>query len=133
MISPIKLILAGLLVLVSACGESANQEKPLRLTGHAVQSSEASGETKPTLSSRFVAGLVANQRPANAPTIREFTPGNLRRKQMLTGISEPLPASLAFIDDQEAWYTPFNQPGIPGYYDLRNWHDNARDSNHASW
>ena len=29
---------------------------------------------------------------------------------------------LALLDRQGAWYTPFNLPGMPGYYDLRQWH-----------
>lgn len=131
MMSAIKLILASLLTVVAACGESANQEKSAKESLRAVKSPMATDAAMPNLTTRFVAGFAPNQRPADAPTVREFIPNNQQRKQLLTGISEPIPASLGFIDNQGAWYTPFNQPGMPGYYDLRNWHDKAHDPNHA--
>jgi hypothetical protein len=40
----------------------------------------------------------------------------------LHGVDKPVPASLAWLKDQGAWYTPFNHPGMPGPYDLRGWH-----------
>jgi len=40
----------------------------------------------------------------------------------LHGVDKPVPASLAWLKDQGAWYTPFNHPGMPGSYDLRGWH-----------
>jgi hypothetical protein len=42
--------------------------------------------------------------------------------QALTGISQPFPYSLRFLEDQGNWYTPFNRPGMPGRYDIRGWH-----------
>ncbi len=77
----------------------------------------------------FVAGLVPSQRPASAPVIREFIPGADWHEQSLTGVSKPIPASLGFLDLQGAWYTPFNSPGMTGYYDLRNWHRRTGESN----
>jgi hypothetical protein len=41
----------------------------------------------------------------------------------LTGIAAPVPPSMAFLDHQGAWHTPFTLPGMPGYYDLRQWHN----------
>ena len=73
----------------------------------------------------FVAGLAPYQRPEGAPVIKEFTPDPAWRARALTGVSAPVPASLRFLDDQGAWYTPFNHPGGPGYYDLRQWHGDA--------
>jgi hypothetical protein len=73
----------------------------------------------------FVAGLAPHQRPQGAPTIREFVQDSSWRTRALTGVVTPVPASLAFLDNQGAWYTPFNRPGMPGYYDLRQWHDGA--------
>jgi hypothetical protein len=73
----------------------------------------------------FVAGLAPHQRPKGAPTIREFASDPSWRAQALTGIAEPVPPSLGFLSNQGAWYTPFNRPGMPGYYDLRQWYGNA--------
>lgn len=70
---------------------------------------------------RFVAGSAPQRRPA-APVIKDFANGGEWRKTALAGISEPLPPSLKFLDSQGAWYTPFNRPGMPGYYDLRGLH-----------
>ena len=76
----------------------------------------------------FVAGLAPHQRPAGAPAISGFTPDAAWRARALTGVSAPVPASLRFLDDQGAWYTPFNHPGGPGYYDLRQWFSGAPQS-----
>lgn len=69
-----------------------------------------------------VAGLAPSQRPEGAPVIREVIrePGWYTRA--LTGISQPYPASLRFLEDQGNWYTPFNRPGMTGRYDIRGWH-----------
>lgn len=131
MMSPTKLILASILILVAACSESADQNKSVKEILHAVKSSISANEVEPSMTIGFVAGLVPNQRPENAPIIRELAANDQRRNRALTGISEPIPASLDFIEDQGAWYTPFNQPGMPSYYDLRNWHDKVRDPNQA--
>ena len=73
----------------------------------------------------FVAGLAPHQRPEGAPVIKDFTPDPAWRARALTGVSAPVPASLQFLDHQGAWYTPFNHPGWPGYYDLRQWFGGA--------
>jgi hypothetical protein len=70
----------------------------------------------------FVAGLAPHQRPQGAPSIRAFAPEANWRARALTGVTAPMPPSLNFLDQQGAWYTPFNRPGMPGYYDLRQWH-----------
>jgi hypothetical protein len=82
------------------------------------QAVEASGVS-------FVAGLAPYQRPEGAPVIRDVTHDAAWRARALTGISAPVPASLRFLDNQGAWYTPFNHPGPPGYYDLRQWYSGA--------
>ena len=69
-----------------------------------------------------VAGLVPYERPAGAPVIRKFERTEAWRAGALRGISTPVPASLSFLDNQEAWYTPFNRRGMPDYYDLRKLH-----------
>jgi hypothetical protein len=71
---------------------------------------------------RYVAGSAPHQRPAGAPVIKTFNASAEWRKAALTGVSEPLPPSLKFLDSQGAWYTPFDQRGMPGYYDLRGMH-----------
>lgn len=72
----------------------------------------------------FVAGLAPHQRPAGAPVVRKFIPDADWRRRALTGINEPLPVGLEILSRHGAWYTPFNQPGMPGPYDLRQWHQN---------
>lgn len=86
------------------------------------------GEPSQAATSRLVSGMAPHQRPSGAPAIREFVPSADWRARSLTGISEPAPVSLGFLGHQGAWYTPFNRPGMPGYYDLRNWHQGARKS-----
>jgi hypothetical protein len=69
-----------------------------------------------------VAGLAPYARPANAPVVRSVHRDEQWRAQALRGVSEPLPASLSFLDNQGAWYTPFNLPGMTGPYDIRGLH-----------
>jgi hypothetical protein len=124
-----KLVLASLFALAAACDEYSAQEKPPNGGGyHASESAKGSIDIP---SIHFVAGLLPNQRPAGAPVIREFAPDTHWRVQALAGVSEPIPP-LGFIDSQGAWYTPFNHPGMPGYYDLRNWHPGTRAQNPAA-
>ena len=69
-----------------------------------------------------IAGLTPSQRPADAPVITEFSKNGQWYAQALTGIEQPYPASLRFLEDQGAWFTPFIHPGMMGHYDLRGWH-----------
>lgn len=127
--NPIKLIFVSLFVLLSGCGESADVKKPSKDSKHAVEYSKFASRLSPSASVGFVAGLAPNQRPTGAPVVREFAPSADWRAQSLAGVSEPIPASIGnFIDSQGAWYTPFNQPGMPGYYDLRNWHHGSNNA-----
>jgi hypothetical protein len=73
-----------------------------------------------------VAGVRPWERPAGAPVITSFARSPAWFKRALTGISEPFPPSLRFLENQGAWYTPFNRPGMPGRYDIRGWHAAAR-------
>lgn len=70
----------------------------------------------------YVAGMAPHVRPVNAPVIREVKQTLEWRQKALQGIGEPVPASLKFLNDQGAWYTPFDRAGMPGYYDLRQMH-----------
>ena len=78
----------------------------------------------------FVAGSAPHRRPLDAPVIKAFNASAEWRKAALTGIGEPLPPSLKFLDHQGAWYTPFDQRGMPGYYDLRRMHTAPAKNKH---
>lgn len=71
-----------------------------------------------------VAGLRPDQRPEGAPTIRTFEQSRAWRQAATAGVTAPLPPSLKFLDNQGAWYTPFNRRGMPGPYDIRKLHRN---------
>lgn len=71
-----------------------------------------------------VAGLTPYERPAGAPVVRAFAQSPEWLRQATRGIAGALPSGLKFVADQGAWYTPFTEPGMPGYYDIRNLHDN---------
>lgn len=66
-----------------------------------------------------VAGLRPDQRPLAAPVIKDIKKEAAWYRQFLHGIEEPYPASLRFLEDQGAWYTPFNRPNVGGRYDIR--------------
>lgn len=70
----------------------------------------------------YIAGLTPNQRPANAPITKTVQKDDHWYKKALAGIEPPYPWNLRFLEDQGNWYTPFNHPGMTGYYDIRNWH-----------
>jgi hypothetical protein len=69
----------------------------------------------------LVAGLKPAQRPVGAPTVVRFDQSAAWRAAALRGIREPQ-TGLGFLKDQGAWYTPFNQPNLPGRYDIRGLH-----------
>ena len=69
-----------------------------------------------------IAGVTPYQRPAGAPVIQEVDKSGGWYSRALTGISQPYPNSLRFLEDQGNWYTPFNRPGMPGRYDIRGWY-----------
>ena len=82
-----------------------------------VQAQEAS-ETPDS----FVAGIIPNQRPANAPVKTQMVKDSAWYQHALIGVVPPYPASLQFLEDQGAWFNPFLHPGATGPYDIRNWH-----------
>ncbi len=69
-----------------------------------------------------IAGLAPYQRPEGAPVIQQFEHSPAWNERALRGVSQPVPASFKWLQDQGAWYTPFILPGMLGYYDLRQWH-----------
>lgn len=70
-----------------------------------------------------VAGTQPSQRPQGAPVIEWVKHEKRWYEEALTGINQPYPRSLWFLDSQGNWYTPFNHPGMPAPYDLRGWHE----------
>ncbi len=68
-----------------------------------------------------IAGTTPWQRPVGAPVIEWVQHDRAWFAKALTGISQPYPRSLYFLDNQGNWYTPFNRPGMPAY-DLRGWY-----------
>ncbi|MCU7829222.1 MAG: hypothetical protein KZQ85_09165 [Candidatus Thiodiazotropha sp. (ex Myrtea sp. 'scaly one' KF741663)] len=69
-----------------------------------------------------VAGKEPSQRPSDAPVIEWVNHNKAWYQSALTGVQQPYPRSLYFLDNQGNWYTPFIHPGMKGRYDLRNWH-----------
>ena len=69
-----------------------------------------------------IAGLTPDQRPAGAPVIRKLIKPPGWEQRFTRGIEGPLPASLRWMADQGAWFTPFDRPGATSPYDLRGWH-----------
>lgn len=75
------------------------------------------------LADEYIAGTAPSLRPAGAPVLITFAKDAAWYRTALTGIeAPPYPYSLRFLEDQGAWYTPFNRPGLTGPYDIRNWH-----------
>ena len=70
----------------------------------------------------FIAGVDPSTRPAGAPVVTEYPKDGAWYQRALTGISQPYPSSLRFLEDQGAWFTPFIHPGMTGPYDIRGWH-----------
>ena len=77
---------------------------------------------EPEAGAPFIAGVVPSERPAGAQVIEVFDKTDAWYAQALTGVSEPYPASLHFLEDQGAWFTPFIHPGMTHPYDIRGWH-----------
>jgi len=69
-----------------------------------------------------IAGTQPDARPKGAPTAPRLERTNDWYSHAVTGVDEPYPASLQFLESQGRWYTPFNRPGMPGLYDIRGWH-----------
>lgn len=76
-----------------------------------------------TVSAYPIAGVNPDQRPEGAPVIEEFVKDGAWYGNALQGVTAPYPASLHFLENQGAWYTPFDHPGMTGPYDIRGWHE----------
>ena len=70
----------------------------------------------------FIAGTSPDRRPAGAPVVQDYSKDAAWYAQALAGVEPPYPASLRFLEDQGAWFSPFDRPGMIGPYDLRGLH-----------
>lgn len=70
----------------------------------------------------FVAGTSPDRRPEGAPKITTYEKDAQWLATARAGVSDPLPPSLGFLNDQGGWFTPFTRPGMTGPYDIRGWH-----------
>ena len=69
-----------------------------------------------------IAGVKPYERPAGAPVLTTYNKTGAWYGQALTGVTQPYPSSLHFLENQGPWYTPFTRPGMTGPYDIRGWH-----------
>ncbi len=70
----------------------------------------------------YIAGTNPSERPAGAPVITELVKDATWYQYALTGVSQPYPYSLQFLENQGNWFTPFTHAGMTGRYDIRGWH-----------
>lgn len=99
----------------------AHKESGPTASDEAASPDEGAGESG-AAEPAWIAGLEPGQRPAIAPVIRQVTKESGWYSWALTGTTRPYPESFKFLEDQEAWYTPFSRPGMTRPYDLRGWH-----------
>ncbi len=117
---------------INAGGETTMQQTgqvdlgPRRFAG-AILAVTVFGAAAALAESFPIAGVEPSQRPEGAPVVTEFPKDAAWYQEALSGISEPYPGSLKFLEDQGAWYTPFNRPGMPPPYDIRGWHSGASE------
>ncbi|MFV0382702.1 hypothetical protein [Paracoccus sp. (in: a-proteobacteria)] len=79
-------------------------------------------DAEPQAGAAYIAGTAPAMRPEGAPVITAVQHDEAWFAQAMTGISEPYPAHLQFLDDEGDWFTPFNHPGMHAPYDIRGWY-----------
>lgn len=77
--------------------------------------------------SHAIAGLQPDRRP-NAPKVIDVDRSGRWYARAFTGIEQPYPWSLSFVNGQGNWHTPLSEPGMTGKYDLRGWHREAAET-----
>jgi hypothetical protein len=70
----------------------------------------------------YIAGTNPAERLATAPTTLEVHHDVAWYSSALTGVAQPYPASLHFLENQGNWFSPFTHAGMTPPYDLRGWH-----------
>lgn len=70
----------------------------------------------------YIAGTNPAERPAAAPVLTEVQKDGAWYTRALTGVEQPYPSSLHFLENQGNWFTPFTHPGMASPYDIRGWH-----------
>ncbi|QLQ34209.1 MAG: hypothetical protein HZT40_13030 [Candidatus Thiothrix singaporensis] len=70
----------------------------------------------------YVAGTDPSERPIGAPVVTEVRHDAAWYTTALTGVEQPYPASLHFLENQGNWFIPFIHPGMTARYDIRGWH-----------
>lgn len=68
----------------------------------------------------FISGVHPDRRPEGAPTITSVEKDAKWNAAYLFGVVPPPPPALG-VNDQGAWYTPFNHRGMHPPYDPRGW------------
>lgn len=94
----------------------------ISIAGLALSSLLAASAGTAETQGQTIAGLTPSQRPAKAPVLTEMLKDAAWYARALTGVDQPYPASLRFLEDQGAWFSPFVHPGMTGPYDIRHWH-----------
>ena len=72
-----------------------------------------------------IAGFRPDMRPAGYPVVVRFEGLEGWKEQAVRGLGQPV-VGVKFLDDQGAWYTPFNRANLLGRYDLRGLHGSSR-------
>ncbi len=98
---------------VLTCGVAAAQEEEV------ADAEEVADSREPEL---FIAGTTPWLRPDTAPRPVEYVKNDQWYVDALTGVSQPYPRSLYFLEDQGGWFNPFTMPGMTGPYDIRGRH-----------
>lgn len=70
----------------------------------------------------YIEGTNPAERPATAPAVTEVQKDAAWYASALTGVAQPYPASLHFLENQGNWFSPFTHAGMTPPYDLRGWH-----------
>ncbi|HAI69219.1 MAG TPA: hypothetical protein DCM38_07275 [Gammaproteobacteria bacterium] len=60
--------------------------------------------------------------PTQAKVIENYDKASGWYAWALSGLQAPYPSNFRFLEEQEAWYTPFIEAGMTGRYDIRGWH-----------
>lgn len=96
--------------------------KTIRVLAVGLVAAALTGSSAAVAEVGFIGGTTPSVRPAGAPTIATYKMTAAQEKDFFYGVSKPYPASLLFVKNQGAWYTPFMHAGATGGYDIRGWH-----------